>query len=646
MAEDINAPPKKLDLRFDEWLFRFWAKYQGVQVLANLLSSLGNGIIAKTGTGAFSVREIEGTTNEITVTNGNGVSANPVVSLPSSIVTPGSLTTTTDLTVNGNTTLGNDSTDTTTVNSTLRVAVSGTGLQGFLLDGTKSGADTFKINPTVSDSGGIGFLQGIHNTSLASSGAYQFLPVVTGNSNLNGYSGTLFRLDSDTGLVGPTTSVSTISISAIGPTLWQGSVPSSYRQISVGNVSIASTLIAGVSSSIIAGTGKWNFYAEGTAQNYFAGNTAYGNTNLQSVFFNTAGVTPRLQVIGTDSASSGILSYRASNNNASAYIALAKSRGASVGTNTIVQNNDQLGRVSFLGADGTNYISAGWIQGEVDGTPGTNDMPGRLGFYTTSDGSNLPTERVRINSSGLTTLGLNVVTGVALSTSVPAKLYSNPATYTDGITAASGTVAHGTINSFDNPAIAATNSTVTYTNASTVYIDGAPTNGTNVTITNPYSLFVNSGNTVHGGNNSFGKTTAPTVAVDVNGAVLATTSITSSGQTSGIGYSTGAGSTVTQGSGSGKATAVTLNRVCGQITMDSATLNAATAVSFTLNNTAIATTDVVIVNIDSGATTNSYIASVEAVGANSCQIQLYNFSASNLSEAVVINFAVIKSVTA
>jgi hypothetical protein len=430
MAEDINAPPKKVDLRFDEWLFRFWAKYQGVQVLANLLSALGNGIIAKTGTGAFSARSITGTTNQITVTNGDGVAGNPVVSLPSAIITPGSLTTTTDLTVNGDTTLGNASTDTTTVNSTLRVAVSGTGLQGFLLDGTKSGADTFKINPTVSGSGGIGFLQGIHNTSTASSGAYQFLPVVTGNSNLNGYSGTLFRLDSDTGLVGPTTSVSTISISGIGPTFWQGSVPSSYRQISVGNVSIASTLIAGISSSITAGTGKWNFYAEGTAQNYFAGNTAYGNTNLQSVFFNTAGVTPRLQVIGTDSATSGILSYRASNNNASAYIALAKSRGASVGTNTIVQNNDQLGRVSFLGADGTNYISAGWIQGEVDDTPGTGDMPGRLVFYTTPDGANLPTEKMRLDNAGRLGIGttptakLHLSAGSATASTAPLKFNS------------------------------------------------------------------------------------------------------------------------------------------------------------------------------------------------------------------------------
>jgi hypothetical protein len=126
-------------------------------------------------------------------------------------------------------------------------------------------------------------------------------------------------------------------------------------------------------------------------------------------------------------------------------------------------------------------------------------MPGRLSFFTTADGASSSTERVRINSSGLTTVGFSAATGAALSTTVAAKLLSANTTYTDSATAASGTVAHGTINSFDNPAIAASNASVTYTNASTVYIDGAPTAGSNVTITNPYALYVNGGTTYFGG---------------------------------------------------------------------------------------------------------------------------------------------------
>jgi len=121
-------------------------------------------------------------------------------------------------------------------------------------------------------------------------------------------------------------------------------------------------------------------------------------------------------------------------------------------------------------------------------------------FSTTADGASSSTERVRISANGLSTFGTEAASGAALSVTAPAKLYTSTGTYTDTATAASGTVTHGTIAAFNNPAIAATNATVTYTNASTVYIDGAPDNGTNVTITNPYALYVNAGTSFFGGN--------------------------------------------------------------------------------------------------------------------------------------------------
>lgn len=114
--------------------------------------------------------------------------------------------------------------------------------------------------------------------------------------------------------------------------------------------------------------------------------------------------------------------------------------------------------------------------------------------------------------------------------------------------------------------------------------------------------------------------------------------------TNGLGYGTGAGGTVTQATS--KSTGVTLNKVCGQITMNNAALNAGVSVSFTLTNSAIASTDTVLVNIQSAATVDSYQVMVTAVAAGSCRIQVHNFSAANLSEALVLNFAVIKAVTA
>lgn len=126
--------------------------------------------------------------------------------------------------------------------------------------------------------------------------------------------------------------------------------------------------------------------------------------------------------------------------------------------------------------------------------------------------------------------------------------------------------------------------------------------------------------------------------------VLTTASNLATSPTLGSGYTTGAGGTVTQATS--KATGVTLNKVCGQITMNNATLNAATSVSFTLTNSAIAAADSVVVNIQSAATADSYIVMVTAVAAGSCRIQVYNFSGSNLGEALVLNFSVRKGVTA
>ena len=86
-------------------------------------------------------------------------------------------------------------------------------------------------------------------------------------------------------------------------------------------------------------------------------------------------------------------------------IGFSKSRNASVGSQTIVQSGDELGTIRFAGSDGANFIQAVSITAAVDGTPGTNDMPGRLSFSTTADGAAVPTERMRITSSGNVGIG-------------------------------------------------------------------------------------------------------------------------------------------------------------------------------------------------------------------------------------------------
>ena len=77
-----------------------------------------------------------------------------------------------------------------------------------------------------------------------------------------------------------------------------------------------------------------------------------------------------------------------------------RSRGTSNASMTSVASGDGLGHIVFRGADGTNFIDSAAIRADVDGTPGSSDMPGRLVFETTPDGSGTLAERMRITSGG------------------------------------------------------------------------------------------------------------------------------------------------------------------------------------------------------------------------------------------------------
>lgn len=119
------------------------------------------------------------------------------------------------------------------------------------------------------------------------------------------------------------------------------------------------------------------------------------------------------------------------------------------------------------------------------------------------------------------------------------------------------------------------------------------------------------------------------------------TGLTINSPVAGVGYSTGAGGTVTQATS--KSTGVTLSTNCGAITMHNAALAAGTIVSFTLTNTSIAATDVLVLNHISGGTVGSYTLNAQCA-AGSATINVRNNTAGSLGEAIVIQFAVIKGV--
>lgn len=96
----------------------------------------------------------------------------------------------------------------------------------------------------------------------------------------------------------------------------------------------------------------------------------------------------------------GFTGYSGTSAAAAPFLEIQRSRGTTDGDLTRVNNGDRLGSLNFRGADGTNFITAANIACEVDGTPGTNDMPGRLVFAVTADGASSPTERARITKDG------------------------------------------------------------------------------------------------------------------------------------------------------------------------------------------------------------------------------------------------------
>ena len=127
------------------------------------------------------------------------------------------------------------------------------------------------------------------------------------------------------------------------------------------------------------------------------GQLLVGPTSARNTFFGSSPAQLHLER-ATAIPISAVVSN--SNDTGPAYFALCKSRGAALGSHTIVQDNDFLGVLSFQGADGDQMVEAARIDCHVNGTPGNNDMPGNLRFSTTADSNNVPSERMRIGANG------------------------------------------------------------------------------------------------------------------------------------------------------------------------------------------------------------------------------------------------------
>jgi hypothetical protein len=141
-----------------------------------------------------------------------------------------------------------------------------------------------------------------------------------------------------------------------------------------------------------------------------SGNTVVGYTSPIAPLGLSAS---QLSVFGTTSAAGSTVGRYSADANPPEIRAF-KSRSTTIGSYSTVSSGDSLGRVNFFGDDGTAFVRAAAIDAAVDGTPGTNDMPGRLVFSTTADGASTPTERMRIDSAGGVGIGSTSLTGYTL----------------------------------------------------------------------------------------------------------------------------------------------------------------------------------------------------------------------------------------
>ena len=147
-----------------------------------------------------------------------------------------------------------------------------------------------------------------------------------------------------------------------------------------------------------------------------SGNVIVGYTTKVTGTGPATATSPVAQVHGTTNNASSLGLYNWSSTGSLVdTLSFNRSLSNTIGTfGGAVTSGVDLGAISFSGDDGTSFIEGARIIAEVDGTPGTNDMPGRLVFSTTADGASSPTERMRINSAGNVGIGTTTITNTNL----------------------------------------------------------------------------------------------------------------------------------------------------------------------------------------------------------------------------------------
>ena len=297
-----------------------------------------------------------------------------------------------------------------------------------LTDETGTGASVFATSPTLVTPA-LGTPSALVGTNITGTAAGLTAGNVTTNANLTG---PITSVGNATTIVGPIPAV-TLS----------GTISGGGNQINnviIGTVTPLAgsfTNITGSANAIISVTDNTNAALRitqlGTGNALLVEDTT--NPDASPFVIDASGDV----IIGATSSVAGLSAVKSplqvnnaadiaaaftrfSNDASDASVQFLKSRNNTYGSQTIVQSGDNSGTIRFGSSDGVAFIQAALISAAVDGTPGINDMPGRLVFSTTADGASSPTERMRISSTGQTTISGNAIISVTDNTNAALRI--------------------------------------------------------------------------------------------------------------------------------------------------------------------------------------------------------------------------------
>jgi hypothetical protein len=283
-----------------------------------------------------------------------------------------------------------------------RLRITSGGLVGIGTNAPGAPFTTYTTTPNTDNTSGVCELRNTNSTPVAGTDSVNMLRLVTNTSN--GYTAALIGLgkyQNDSNGRGE------IKLKVAQTSLSSSLTEFSFRgdgQFTVPNRVGIGTASPGSALEINAAAATSPFIAKintaEAARIDSSGRLLVGTSTGVAI-----GAGSEALIQGAVSTGFNLALYSTINSSGAGGIAIGKSRNGAV-----VQNNDDLGSIVFAGHDGTDYQTrSASIAAFVDGTPGANDMPGRLTFSTTADGASSPTQHLYISSEGYVVPGTNTV---------------------------------------------------------------------------------------------------------------------------------------------------------------------------------------------------------------------------------------------